>query len=914
MRLAIGGLTLALLLAAPLWAASNKEPAPPPGVHLKIRPEKIHYRPGEELVCQGSVFNNTSAPVELRLRVWLTAELTDTREIGQQALSVAAGQTGNFTVRHTLGGTEYGHELRLDAHDGQRDLPPVFDWFSVADNLWKVGIGAPGGGPIANSAPYTEAQIVGQIERIRASYCNWFEKQFWAPDDWGMLTPAPGSTWYSGQAARHENEANLRRQIAEGHKHGIKAISYGKAMAGGQHGWELARRRPQWFMTNTQGQTFGRPCTPWDLENWQRDKPGQEKLNPYVDFSCDWTYRWVDLRRLDALDHGIDQMIASTKQFGWDGFRFDTSGFAAYHSDGKRRGHDLVNTRNMKRLKERIWAAFPGFLLGHNTNNPASKDGREYPLSPDDPLAREIREMLAGGALWMGEALREEPMRNGSVKYRTWSQFARDEVRCIRTIKHHGGHFVYSYGIDGKGGKKAQDLYKFALGTLMGAHQYVGDHTKLTGYADWGPFLTRWSGFFWDHRLKPWSDVERQVEVGAARELWWKEFANVRVVAPDRAFLILNLVNPPLDDQIAKIEDALPPPAEGAQVSLRLPAGQTLKQAFFIVPDKPNRAVPLTAKNGQGSLEYRLPAFAVWGMLVCEVSGKFEVPVPPPPFTPPFTAEEQQEIERVMAAPQVPIADRLPNPTPVPVAEAAPANGGEAKPVKVPAKVPPPAALPLGGSPGLDVLVVVGHYHRLYDLPAIVRTAVPDARVNYCEWTIQEKGKGHQQVIPATYEELFAHDLLVLVNVDSRALGNERMQRMAHYVRAGGGLVLMGGPMTLGQGGYADSPLAEVLPVTLRPARDVYQLPRPLDLGVEKGKAFGNGAKLYFFHAVEPRADARVGMWAGEVPVLFARNVERGRTVVFSGTMLGEPTQPDEKPFWESAEWKAAFARAIAKP
>src|SRR5512137_927004 len=48
---------------------------------------------------------------------------------------------------------------------------------------------------------------------------------------------------------------------------------------------------------------MGRPADVWDFDHWQ-----QADKYKYRDFKYDWTYRWVDLRRLDALDYGIAEL------------------------------------------------------------------------------------------------------------------------------------------------------------------------------------------------------------------------------------------------------------------------------------------------------------------------------------------------------------------------------------------------------------------------------------------------------------------------------------------------------------------------------------------------------------------------------------------------------------------------------
>jgi len=147
--------------------------------------------------------------------------------------------------------------------------------------------------------------------------------------------------------------------------------------------------------------------------------------------------------------------------------RFDSGGFRGHFVDGTFNGNDVVNLRNMRRTKERLWARYPNYLFGVNTDNTAGTDGRAYPLSAGD-MSREMREMLAGGGLWMGEAIKQ--FSNGSVTYRRWSEFARD-------------------------------LYQFVIGLMIGAHPYGGEHVGLPGSSNWGGFMTRWGGLFWDAQL-----------------------------------------------------------------------------------------------------------------------------------------------------------------------------------------------------------------------------------------------------------------------------------------------------------------------------------------------------------------------------------------------------------------------------
>ena len=76
-------------------------------------------------------------------------------------------------------------------------------------------------------------------------------------------------------------------------------------------------------------------------------------------------------------------------------------------------------------------------------------------------------------------------------------------------------------------------------------------------------------------------------------------------------------------------------------------------------------------------------------------------------------------------------------------------------------------------------------------------------------------------LIPFPVDELFTEhlpsfDAVVLQDFDAQPYGLERhLPQLARYVKSGGGLIMVGGQNSFVAGGYANTPLAEVLPVTL---------------------------------------------------------------------------------------------------
>ena len=69
---------------------------------------------------------------------------------------------------------------------------------------------------------------------------------------------------------------------------------------------------------------------------------------------------------------------------------------------------------------------------------------------------------------------------------------------------------------------------------------------------------------------------------------------------------------------------------------------------------------------------------------------------------------------------------------------------------------------------------------------------------------------------PKTREELFAYRGIVLSSVEAASFSPEQLRMLAEFVsKRGGGLLMVGGRRSFAEGGWAGTPLAEVLPVEL---------------------------------------------------------------------------------------------------
>ena len=71
---------------------------------------------------------------------------------------------------------------------------------------------------------------------------------------------------------------------------------------------------------------------------------------------------------------------------------------------------------------------------------------------------------------------------------------------------------------------------------------------------------------------------------------------------------------------------------------------------------------------------------------------------------------------------------------------------------------------------------------------------------------------------PKTREELFSYRGLILGSIEAGAFTGDQLQMIADFVdRRGGGLLMLGGARSFGEGGYGGTPVADALPLTIDP-------------------------------------------------------------------------------------------------
>ncbi|MBI4025893.1 MAG: hypothetical protein HY360_12985 [Verrucomicrobia bacterium] len=626
-------------IQAAVQLAQNKEPAPKlrvekmviapsPGIGVAtVWPGKILYRTGEAAQGFVAVYNGSNESQPVVLRCALESDLDQTRLLKEAPLTLAAGERREVPITWNAGNEEYGFALAATLLDSKgKPISLGKEYFSVADNLWKVGLTQGGracavpGGPGPNpSWPVEEmkkledqlaADLAKPFAPVYWNYANYVEFYAWSPDDFFCLAPDQ-DCWYSGTGGYTTRKRHLQLAIEWLHRRGMRATAYVNPFSCGYGGDEVYRKHPEWFVYDKGGQLSVSSYYQKKLEvgsTMGTETPWKLQLSPYA-----LTLN-VNIATLDAVDAQVDQIIKAQKMFGWDGVRFDNSiyGAGGYDFYGHKidenssKKKDELEARAWAHMRDRLWKALgPHFVVGDNC---------DYQFRDRCPAGWD--ETCRKGQLLMEEVPRScwspQDPRNRWQDYMTYYHGVGDIVRGL------GGHHLL-IGLDSQ--HPVDHLYLNIFTYAGRAHpysyQYRSDDLPLGNYAQ---FVTRYSALIWDiERVKPLAQPEKKIELQSPGPVWWKELVCVRQAPNGKRQYIIHLVNPPVQERIyTNPTNQAPPPKNKITVILRPDKGENLSRAWLLSAEPVLRAetLPIVAKGGRVSVT--VAKLHYWSMVVFE--------------------------------------------------------------------------------------------------------------------------------------------------------------------------------------------------------------------------------------------------------------------------------------------------------
>jgi len=640
-----------------------------------VQADRLVYGTQESGTVAVAVRNSVATPQRARLVVEIEGGLGQPVTLHDAEIEIpAAGAAAHLVAVKLPVQPAYGHQLRAVLYRPGKDgevLGEARDWFYVSDKPLRIGhLSA---WPSARDyEPKNIEQFVADQRRICFPLA---EFTFWAPDDYMMLVPPAGKDrWWSGQTLAQLSTATIKARIAALHAQGMKAISYTDLRcAFGFRVVELFRQHPEWSDWGPKANSF----SPDEIAIQVREDDS-ERFDPKEPNKPRFGARGVYAPMTGnpaAVDYHINQLVASTKFFDWDGFRYDDYcdyDFPAIDLLGNQvpyRGFTVPVLVN--RLRNAIEQAKPGIIYGRNfewTPRIGASSGEnwvtqangnpdlETPMPLDAPPLAEsdyYTEHLRNDGLHLQERTTAY-WGNGT----NWEQIADKLNRLGHNAARRGGHAyaitpAHNYAIDGR-----------TMTALM-----LAGRVHLAYYAsEWQvPYLrlaARHCDLIYGDTLRPAPEGTVAVEAKGGREVWWQRYVRVLEPAPGKRVYLVHLINPPVKPGV-DVKNTLPPPtATDLALNWSLPKGWKAERAWHLTADNGEgletniksdpkceltvvshgsapRRESLPLRTSRKGAEMTVPSVVQWSIVAIECSGPeadrlpdWRFPLPPKPAVP----------------------------------------------------------------------------------------------------------------------------------------------------------------------------------------------------------------------------------------------------------------------------------------
>ncbi|MFH0796578.1 MAG: hypothetical protein V2A65_05905 [Candidatus Omnitrophota bacterium] len=153
------------------------------------------------------------------------------------------------------------------------------------------------------------------------------------------------------------------------------------------------------------------------------------------------------------------------------------------------------------------------------------------------------------------------------------------------------------------------------------------------------------------------------------------------------------------------------------------------------------------------------------------------------------------------------------------------------------------------------------------------------------------------------------YDAVILADIPAQAFGRDELRSLVSYVRKGGGLLVLGGPTSYGNGGYDNTILNSLIPFQITGPFDNRAVPegerclRNSNGILSETLDFSQNPSVFWANypgSLKPGAE--VWLWFGKTPFAIAWQVDRGRVIAITGSVLGAPGHK-EILFTEWKDW-----------
>ncbi|MHB9131700.1 MAG: hypothetical protein ACYDBB_11505 [Armatimonadota bacterium] len=553
------------------------------------RSAKLRYKHHEKGALDIRLTNATNQPQTVSVQAVINSDAEVKTTGVPQAFTVPAMSTTTGSVPFAVPAGDGGYALAAEVLQGDKVIDQRSgDIFCVADSPFQCAIQPIGGMPFCGPGAYHlelkgfKSEVLGKwddylklannaVEGMRRNYITYYEYFAWAREDATLLVEDTDEPYLGGQASYPASRKQFRLLNALLHNQGIAPVAYVNATPFGWPGFEVMRKRPEWFTGSSSS---------FDTEALEKYRKGIQPGYIYPWIGATWD-KPSPVDGKTYLQYHIEQLTGSAKMYGWEAFRYDAGPLSLQH---------------FPIVKQALAKQNPPVYIGNNQGlcclGTQQSDG--------------WKTYCKDGSFMMEELINAafttptDPRR----KWTDWIDYLRLGSHLTRM---NGGHYTW---INHSG-----NYYSCALGYSVGGHPWS---IQKNPYGDAERFMVRYGYYFWDLRTHMLPQPETTLTVNSGRPLWWKQLASERKLETNHRQVIVPLINPPAEETVNGT--TMVGAAADTIVTFKPQAGEKVT-AFLLTSEPIAHREELVAKTlPDGRVEVSVPYFWVWTNVVFDCS------------------------------------------------------------------------------------------------------------------------------------------------------------------------------------------------------------------------------------------------------------------------------------------------------
>jgi len=573
-------------------------------------PQKLLCSPGETQTVTVTVANPGAQDAEAALDVRLVSGMDDQQVLLEKAIRVPAGATTEIPMPFPAEGRRRGWEVRARLQRDGQVLSEGRDYFVVSNEPWSVAHYDSVIWSYGLNADFT-------ICRFRRSYSCMAEQFGQGAAYIGSLIPRR-QEWVSNCGFR-ESLPTIREVTRKAHEQGIRITAYIFPCDFGPDGFEFARQHPEWVRRNLDGSWAAdyQVALLDKLEDdgfryrtrGEYDTPGSDKQPMW--YPIEWDWQDPDLAR-----HHADEVVRALREAGYDGVRYDGWMQSAACPDAHGRmpdkalSKDAVGARNHRLMEERVRAAFPNVLIGHNYGVRFGADRAEG-APTEENLAMWRTACGKGNYMLFEETV---ALWEPNHVFHDWEYYRRTVKEQSYYVLDYGG--IYYIHLCRAGIIRSPLAYEYQAATALASRAHLSAVSEVANEAYAGVGVSRVNAFalrfadqVFDRALRDLPEKAMGVAVADDR-LWWREYVYSRPTENGEEWVI-HLINPPVSNTPDPKLATAPDPRPNVRVTVTPPTGKSLAQAWMLTPDGEAFATSLPVQDNAVTL----PEVKVWSVL-----------------------------------------------------------------------------------------------------------------------------------------------------------------------------------------------------------------------------------------------------------------------------------------------------------